>query len=335
MSILTFNVKHGLDLSDQFVKARKVAEYGVKHHCTSSAQVKHIGMKSILSNAVLRKYVRNKALKSVKNVVIPLNNQAFRYDGSEIYVPCLKASIPFVKNGVRVKHCELDSEFIHVCCEVPDAPLRDTDAFLGVDRNTTGHIAVCGNPDTGKVLKLGKECESIHKKYKNLRKHAQKEGAKKNRHKFRKARQLKHRESNIIKNINHQISRGIVDTAVKDNATIVLEDLKSIRDTSKSGRGFRYSLNSWSFYQLQRFIEYKAKLLGVPVAYVDPAYTSQRCSRCGEIGIRDGKTFKCPHCGHADHADANASFNIALRGRLTADRDAVKGSTDAPDGALV
>jgi hypothetical protein len=81
-------------------------------------------------------------------------------------------------------------------------------------------------------------------------------------------------------------------------------------------------------------IEYKAKLLGVPIAYVDPAYTSQMCSRCGLIGDRDGKGFKCPSCGHVEDADVNASFNIAVRRggvpRSVVDRDAAEGSTGTP-----
>ncbi|MEM3289768.1 MAG: zinc ribbon domain-containing protein [Conexivisphaerales archaeon] len=117
---------------------------------------------------------------------------------------------------------------------------------------------------------------------------------------------------------------------------IKLEYLQGIRN-AKSSRNFRYPLNSWSFYQLEQMIEYKARLLGIPV--VDPYHTSQECSRCGQIGNRSGKSFKC-QCGHVDHADANASFNIALRpplmgsvGQLHVDRDACKGSTDTPKEA--
>jgi len=74
------------------------------------------------------------------------------------------------------------------------------------------------------------------------------------------------------------------------------------------------------------------------ITYVEPGNTSKKCSSCGSMGIREGKSFKC---GQVDHADFNSSFNIALRpplmegiGQLHTDRDVCKGSTDTPEGQL-
>ncbi|MFE5594799.1 zinc ribbon domain-containing protein, partial [Streptomyces sp. NPDC056549] len=73
----------------------------------------------------------------------------------------------------------------------------------------------------------------------------------------------------------------------------------------------------WGFHQLGRFIVYKAKRVGVPLVYADPAYTSQRCSQCGHIerGNRQSQaTFACRSCGFLANADDSASHNIARKG---------------------
>ena len=125
-----------------------------------------------------------------------------------------------------------------------------------------------------------------------------------------------------------------MDAAKSSDKGIKLELLEGIRKSTRQARSFRYALHSWSFYQLENMIEYKAKQLGVPVAYVDHAYTSQTCSRRGQIDDRSGKGFKCPSCGHVENADVNASFNISVRevgvSRSAGDRDPSEGSTDTP-----
>ncbi|MEH2388750.1 MAG: transposase [Nostoc sp.] len=53
------------------------------------------------------------------------------------------------------------------------------------------------------------------------------------------------------------------------------------------------TLNSWSFYQLRSFLEYKGIQFGVEVIAVPPAWTSQTCHKCLHIGMRSDKRFKC------------------------------------------
>ena len=333
--ILTYKIKHGRDFSDELRKARKIAEYAIQTHSLSSKDVKHIGLKSMVANQILRKYSRSNTAKSVKSVKLAVPNQGIKVDRdtNTISAPCLKLSLryEFPDNFEKVNQIEIGSEYAYVSVSIPEPELIKAEKWIGVDRNTVGHIAVVADPESGKVIKLGKSALHIHQKYKNLRKGLQKKG------KYGKVKQIKDRESRIVKDINNKVSRKIVDTAKETGKGIKLEDLTGIRNGKHNTKSFRYAKNSWSFYQLQNQIEYKAKLLGVEVAYVDPAYTSKSCSRCGLIGDRNGKSFKCPACGHVDHADSNAGFNIAMRpciDRSVKERDLAEGTTDSPKGAL-
>jgi putative transposase len=91
-----------------------------------------------------------------------------------------------------------------------------------------------------------------------------------------------------------------------------LEDLKDVRQ-AKSTNAFKRYLNSWSHFRLKTLIDYKAKMYGIPVKYVDPAYTSQDCSKCDGRTKAKGKKYKCLSCNHHSHRDINASFNILDR----------------------
>jgi putative transposase len=165
--------------------------------------------------------------------------------------------------------------------------------------------------------------------------------------KTRRLRKIRRRESNIVRDINHKVSSDILKLARKNQWGVKLECLKGIRQTAKQRRNPKTDkqkkdkavLHSWPFHQFGTFVEYKAKLLGIPLVHVDPRYTSKGCARCGLLGTRVKKQFKCPHCGHVEHADANAAFNIALRPVRDSVTQSVgewvptEGSSDSPQWA--
>jgi len=83
------------------------------------------------------------------------------------------------------------------------------------------------------------------------------------------------------------------------------------------GKYMNRRLHSWAFARLQGRIEDKATEAGIPVEYVNPAYTSQTCHSCHRIGRRNSQAeFRCPNddCHISTfQADINASANIARR----------------------
>jgi putative transposase len=190
-----------------------------------------------------------------------------------------------------------------------------TTRWIGVDLNTTGHVAVAADPISGKVMKLGKNIHCNHSQsLKNCTK-LWKEG------KLWKLNRFKTRERKNFRTAINTISRQIVSFAESLGSGIKFEKLFSAHYTPyKTLLGqYQFSFENGSFYSLQRLVEKRASERGVEVLYVDPAFTSKRCSRCGNYGRRSKKRFECPHCGHSAHADVNAAFNIAATTRrLTA-----------------
>jgi putative transposase len=76
-------------------------------------------------------------------------------------------------------------------------------------------------------------------------------------------------------------------------------------------------MNSWSFSELRRQIEYKAKWEGIPVVYVDAHGTSAKCSKCGDkMFPEENRMLKCSKCGLIIDRDVNAARNILAEGVL-------------------
>jgi putative transposase len=105
--------------------------------------------------------------------------------------------------------------------------------------------------------------------------------------------------------LNHCISAEIITEAKALNAVVAIEDLTGIRERT----------NSWAFFQLRQFLEYKGVRDGVSVVKVNPRYTSQTCHQCLHIGLRTEKKFGCTNCGWHGDADFNGAMMISLLGQ--------------------
>ncbi len=113
----------------------------------------------------------------------------------------------------------------------------------------------------------------------------------------------------------HRVTKRIVGHAEANGQAIVMENLRGIRKLYRRGNGqgpsFRGRMNSWTFREIQRQIEYKARWEGVPVHYVDPRGTSRNCPKCGSSLIQlEGRRLLCHSCKQTEDRDDIAAMNI-------------------------
>lgn len=307
----TYRIKHNIDVSEELIKAKRIANWIIKNRFKgmSSSHIKHFGLKSAMSKQLIRQYnEKNHRCKKIFRVKLTISGCEVKVDKQkkEIWCSALKLRLPyqFDNSFLKLHQIQLDDTYCYVTVSYPTPDLLKPKMNLGVDLNTSGHCAVAALSN-GKAMKLGKKAFHIRMKYRNLRTKLQKKGL------LKVVKKINHKESRIMRDLNHKMSRKIVDVAKANDCTIKMENLKGARSRMKStNKRIKYALNSWTYAQLRFFIEYKAKKLGVPVAFVNPAYTSKTCSRCGKLGKRNKKKFKC-RCGYTEHADVNAAFNIA------------------------
>ncbi|MCQ1582093.1 RNA-guided endonuclease InsQ/TnpB family protein [Streptomyces parvus] len=199
--------------------------------------------------------------------------------------------------------------YLIAVCDIPEPQVFEPAGFVGVDLG----IVNIATTSTG-YRAAGRGLNRHRKRQLDLRKKLQAKGTKSAKRLLKKRSR---KEARHTANVNHIISKTIVTTAERTGYGIVLEDLTGIRSRVRHRKDQRTSLHSWSFHQLASFVEYKAKRAGVPLVYVDPAYTSQQCSECGHIDRKnriDQAAFACRSCGALMHADDNASHNLARKG---------------------
>jgi len=185
-----------------------------------------------------------------------------------------------------------------------DSP--ENGVVLGVDLNVTGAFAV---PSTGEFIGSADLLTHKRNQYEQRRAKLQQTGT---------------RSAHLtIQSIGSQFSEWTVDwlhnrandliAEARDAEVdgIIFEDLTHIRERIANGSKFQ----QWAYAKFVELVEYKVESTELFVDFVNPAYTSQRCSYCGctHEDNRDDKQFECQSCGYEVNADYNAAKNIANR----------------------
>ncbi len=212
--------------------------------------------------------------------------------------------------------------YIHIQLKSEALKPRKTENVIGVDFGRRD-IAVTSSGQSWS----GKDINNTRDKYARVRGSLQKKASQGTRSTRRRCREtlkrLSGRERRFQTWLNHNISSSIINQAKATNSSVAIEELTGIRERTNElprNQTERRRSNSWAFYQLRTFLEYKGIKEGINVIAIPPAYTSQTCHKCLHIhpakgkSYRSGKNFKCGNCGNTCDADLNGSKMIELWG---------------------
>ena len=283
--------------------------------------------KAVLKNRSFAKRgsaIRTKApkLPILKKPCCYINNQNYKIKENHIEFPVMvngksKRISVSVKLTERQKSLFSDAKFgtmriviknhtlvAQIVYEVAEPELKTDGNIMGIDLGIKcPAVSYCSDGNV-KFYGNGRKNKYMRRHYAYLRKKLQ------TSKKMKAVKRINDKEQRIMRDIDHKLSHDIVKTAVEHNVKVIkLEQLQNIRSTTRKSRKNNHSLHTWSFYRLAQFIEYKAKLAGISVEYVNPAYTSQTCPICGHVHHADDRNYTC-ECGFHIHRDLLGAMNI-------------------------
>ena len=293
--------------------------------------------KAVLKNRSLVKRgstIRTKApnLPILQKPCCYINNQNYRLKDNCIEFPVMingksKRISVFVKLTDRQKALFSNAKFgtmrivtknhtlvAQIVYNVAEPELKSDGNVMGVDLGIKCPAVSYCSDGSVKFYGNGRKNKYLRRHYAYLRKKLQKSK------KMSAIERINNKEQRIMKDIDHKLSHDIVQTAVAHNVKLIkLEQLSNVCSTTRKSRKNNHSLHTWSFYRLAQFIEYKAKLAGISVEYVNPAYTSQTCPICGSVHHANDRNYTC-ECGFHIHRDLLGAMNICNSTKFVGNR---------------
>jgi putative transposase len=187
-------------------------------------------------------------------------------------------------------------------------PLEYSDSSVGIDVGLTTFAALSDGTFIENPKFYVKEQKNLAK---IQRKHSKAVKGTPERKKVLKVLQRVHeRIYNKREDFTQKLSKSLVD----NYGIICFEDLninKMVKDPI-----YAKGIMDAAWNKLVTYTSYKAENAGRKVVLVNPYNTSQMCSRCGTIVVKDisVRTHNCNLCGLSIDRDLNASFNILRLG---------------------
>ena len=252
-------------------------------------------------------YINNQNYKIKENNIefpVMVNGKSKRISVSVKLTERQKSLFSDAKLGtmrIVIKNHTLVAQIVY---EVAEPELKTYGNIMGIDLGIKcPAVSYCSDGNV-KFYGNGRKNKYMRRHYAYLRKKLQ------TSKKMKAVKRINDKEQRIMRDIDHKLSHDIVKTAVEHNIKVIkLEQLQNIRSTTRKSRKNNHSLHTWSFYRLVQSIEYKAKLAGISVEYVNPAYTSQTCPICGNVHHANDRNYTC-ECGFHIHRDLLGAMNI-------------------------
>ena len=205
--------------------------------------------------------------------------------------------------------------FVPITKKIEPFKKEVTNNIVGIDRGirfiATSYDSECKTTffHGGKII-----ARRVH--FKNKRAELQRKGTPSAR---RRIKSMGHRENRWMRDVNHCVSKALVEK-YSEKTLFVLEDLTNVRkSTQRVKKERKYTQVSWSYYDLESKLKYKALIRGSYVINVPANYTSQRCPVCAHVQDmnRDKNThcFCCRKCGYRSNDDRIGAMNLFLMGK--------------------
>lgn len=207
-----------------------------------------------------------------------------------------------IGNGYELGSTELikrgDEFYIHISYSKEINIPRPDNSFSPIGIDVGIHNLAVSVAQSSVVFHSGKRINWKNNFYRKERARLQSNFA------MQEVKRLKGKQRKFNQFVSYNIAKRIVEQAKKEEKpVIVMEDLTHID-------GGRSRKKIWFFRRLQHAVEVKALWEEIPVIYIEPRYSSQICSKCGELNKRDRHTYKCLKCGYEANADYNAGRNL-------------------------